>query len=295
MSYQNAGWQVKNDGSVADSEGRFDLCIPLKFLFGFAEDYNKILVNARHELILRRSNTDLNAVIQTNIAEPNAATRYEDIKITISRIEWLMPYVTLSDAYKIRLLNYLQKGRSIAMSFRGWELHEWPLVPSTRKNNWLVKTSNQLEKPRFMIIGFQTDKKKKEDADSSYFDHCKINNLRVYLNSQYYPYNNFNADFPKNQFSVVFENYINFYSSFYNVKSEIRMPILTKTDFGKSVTLFVIDCSKQNESLKNAPVDVRIEFESEYNIPENTAAYCLIIHDRIIEYNPMVGDVKKVI
>ena len=206
-----------------------------------------------------------------------------------------MPSVSLSDAYKIRLLNYLQKGKSIAMSFRGWELHEWPLVPSTRKNNWLVKTSNQLEKPRFMIVGFQTNRKNNNKLGASYFDHCNINNLRVYLNSQYYPYNNFNVDFTKNQFSILYENYINFYTSFYNTASEIHIPMLTKNDFLKEASIFVVDCSKQNESLKNAPVDVRIEFESEENIPANTTAYCLIIHDRIIEYNPMSGDVKKIV
>jgi len=38
---------------------------------------------------------------------------------------------------------------------------------------------------------------------------------------------------------------------------------------------------------------VRLEFETKDNFPELTTAYCLIIHDRIIEYNPMTGDVRK--
>ncbi len=41
------------------------------------------------------------------------------------------------------------------------------------------------------------------------------------------------------------------------------------------------------------PVDVRIEFESSENFPTPTAAYCLILHDRIIEYQPISGMVKK--
>ena len=57
--------------------------------------------------------------------------------------------------------------------------------------------------------------------------------------------------------------------------------------------LVVIDCSKQNDSLKNTPVDVRIEMESRNNWQQNTAVYCLILHDRIIDYNPTSGEVKK--
>jgi len=32
-------------------------------ILGFAEDYKKVVINAKHELVLRRSNTDVNAVL----------------------------------------------------------------------------------------------------------------------------------------------------------------------------------------------------------------------------------------
>ena len=57
--------------------------------------------------------------------------------------------------------------------------------------------------------------------------------------------------------------------------------------------LVVIDCSKQNDSLKNAHVDVRIEMESRSNWQPNTTVYCLILHDPIIDYNTTSGEVRK--
>jgi len=45
--------------------------------------------------------------------------------------------------------------------------------------------------------------------------------------------------------------------------------------------------------VKSSTVDLRIEFETHITIPEKTAAYCLILHDQIITYNPFNGDVKK--
>ena len=50
---------------MTGNAGNFDVSIPLSRIFGFAEDYQKIIVHTRHELILTRSRNDVNAVIQT--------------------------------------------------------------------------------------------------------------------------------------------------------------------------------------------------------------------------------------
>ena len=68
---------------------------------------------------------------------------------------------------------------------------------------------------------------------------------------------------------------------------------LSKSDFLQFPPLIAIDCLKQNESLKSGPVDILLEFESKENFPAQTAAYCLILHDRVIEYKPISGGIKK--
>jgi len=50
--------------------------------------------------------------------------------------------------------------------------------------------------------------------------------------------------------------------------------------------------SRQNKSVKSG-MDVRLEFEFKKNIPANTTAYCLITHDRVIEYSPMSSVIRK--
>ena len=107
-------------------------------ILGFAEEYHKIIVNCKHELVLTRSKSDINAIVQTELKE---------FKINLVKIEW--SYVLLSGKHKIHLLHYLpslQKESPINMSFRNWELYEYPLIPTTSQHVWTVKTSNQLEK-----------------------------------------------------------------------------------------------------------------------------------------------------
>ena len=278
-----SGW---NSTDCIDDKGNFEVILPLSLILGFAEDYQKIIVNAKHELVLTRSNTDRNAIIQT----PEAVTAKNTFKFTLSKIEWLMPIIILSTEKKASLLKFLENDPALTLSFRSWELYEYPQIPQTSKHIWTIKTSSQLEKPRYVILAFQTARNNELTANASEFDHCNIRNVKLFLNSQYYPYGDMNLDMNNNQFALLYEMFANFQASYYGRNIE---PIVNLTNFKNQAPLIVFDCSRQNEMLKSAPVDVRLELESREDFPKKTSALCLIIHDRIIEYKPISGDVKK--
>ncbi|XP_053597525.1 uncharacterized protein LOC103575946 [Microplitis demolitor] len=285
---ENVGWLSNDDTQLTNADGYFDILIPLNLLSGFAEDYQKILINVQLELVLTISNTDINAYIQ-NPAEGAAG---ENDKVTLQKIEWIVPYVTLSDKERIQVLNYITGDPSIPISFRTWELYEYPLLPATPRHIWAVKTSTQLEKPRYVVLGFQSARKNDARKNASQFDHCSIRNIKLFLNSQSYPYGDLNLMIDQNQYALLYSMYTNFQSSYYDKQSE---PLLAKKKFLDNAPLCVIDCSKQNEAIKSGPVDIRLEFESAVPFPPNTTAYCLVIHDRIIEYNPISSTVRKLI
>jgi len=46
---RNAGWDPWNPPN-----GYFNFCVSLNMLLGFCEDYRRVVINARHELILIR-------------------------------------------------------------------------------------------------------------------------------------------------------------------------------------------------------------------------------------------------
>lgn len=65
-NYNNVlfGWENSDALSVYNKTKRkFFAQIPLNRLFGFAEDYHKVIINARQELILLRSGTDVNCYV----------------------------------------------------------------------------------------------------------------------------------------------------------------------------------------------------------------------------------------
>ena len=284
---QNAGWYTDE---IIDANGNFDVSIPLSMLFGFAEDFQKIVCNARHDLILTRSHSDVNSITQTAAA---TVSEHNTFKFTINKIEWVIPYLIPADHNKAKLLRFLEKRPTLKMPFRSWELYEYPRLQHASKHIWNIKTSNQLEKPRYVILGFQTAANIPRIFNASSFKHCGINNARLFLNTQYYPYNNLNLDFEQNQYSLLYNMFLNFQSSYYGRRASESL--ISRNQFKNTSPLFIFDCSSQNESTKFGPVDVKIEFESRANIPENTTAFCLIIHDRVVEYKPLEGDVRVLI
>lgn len=144
-----------------------------------------------------------------------------------------------------------------------------------------------------MTEKLQTNKKNKNNESASKFDHCQLTNFKVHLNSEVYPYDNLNLSFDENRYSWLYHMYSIFQESYYGCTPS---PLLNMKEFKDIGPFVVIDCSNQNESIKAGPVDVRIEFETAANgIPDNTTAYCLLLHDRKVEFSPLSGEVRKMI
>ncbi|XP_011166079.2 uncharacterized protein LOC105200303 [Solenopsis invicta] len=181
-----------------------------------------------------------------------------------------MPHVMLNEVDKQSMLRTLQSGRYLSVSFCSWNLYEYPLLPSTTKHSWAVKTATQLEKPRYVIFALQTNRKNIVRANKRYFD----------------------TNFGKGKCALLCDMYARF-RPFYYQHDKCLEPMFDVAAF-KSYAMAVIDCSRQNESVKSATVDVRLEFKLKENAPANTSAYCLIIHDRVIEYFPLTNVMHKI-
>jgi hypothetical protein len=278
-----SGWSTTMSQPATVSNKNFSACLPLKRLLGLFEDYNKIMLGSKHELVLFRSKSDLNCM---TIPATN------DGKIIIEKIEWHIPHVYVNDDIKIKLLNAVKQSRTIDVPFRTWDLYELPSVRQNTYETWSVKTTSNVERPRYVIVGFQTKRKNEPTADCSKFDHCNLRNVKLYINSETYPYDNLNLKFAKDQYGEAYVQYVNFMKSYYGENTS--HPILSYAQF-KTYPLFVIDCSKQNETSKMGACNVRLELEGNTNFPADTIAYCLIIHDCLFTYNPFTTEVRKVI
>ncbi|KYN18664.1 hypothetical protein ALC57_09023 [Trachymyrmex cornetzi] len=268
MIMQNAGLIPfeYNAKSLMTPEGYFIFGVSLSMLFDFC-DYKRVIIKARHELILIRARYDNNCIVGDPVTEPT---------IELFKIQWRIPHVMLNDVSKLSMLRTLESGRYLCMTIYMWIPFSfyYPLLQNTTKHSWAIKTATQL-------------KKNIMKATKTYFDHRKLTNVKIYLNSEFYPYNDLNLNFDEYKTAVSYDMYVRFRTSYYQISWENRKTLLNMKNFLRGYTHVIIDCSRQNKSIKSGTVDVRLEFEFKENVPANNTAYCLIIHDCVIEYSPM--------
>ena len=100
---------------------------------------------------------------------------------------------------KLSMLRALENGHYL--SFRSWNLNEYPLLQNTIKHSWAVKMATQLKKSQYIIFVLQTDRKNVMSR-VSVFDDCNLSNVKIYLNSEFYPYDDLNLDFGKKRYAI---------------------------------------------------------------------------------------------
>ena len=277
----NAGFSVRRH-YIFSSEpvGTFSFRIPLKHIFGFCGDYDKIVYGLKHNLTLTRNN-DNDAIYRND--NDTAGAAMVDGRVILTEISWFMPHVTPADQYKMELYKIIERKEKIPVGYRMLQCDS-ASVPQAKNFSWRLSVKSSPEVPRFIIIGFQTDKINDQEQNPSIFDNVDINNIYAMLNSTRYPTVDYNIDFAKNMFSRVYGDAAEFRSKFFNMDELISNPNFTPLEYRLMYPLFLFDVSKQSEKLKYSTTDIQIKMNFKDNAPANTQVYGVIISDRLINF-----------
>ena len=277
----NAGFNVRRKYIFSsDPVGTFSFRIPLKHIFGFCEDYDKIVYGLKHNLTLTRNNND-DAIYRNN--NDTAGNAMVDGRVILTEISWFMPHVTPADQYKMELYKIIERKEKIPVGYRMLQCDS-ASVPQAKSFSWRLSVKSSPEVPRFIIIGFQTNKINNQQQNPSVFDNVDITNIYAMLNSTRYPTVDYNIDFAKNMFSRVYGDAAEFRTKFYNMDELISNPNITPADYKTMYPLFLFDVSKQSERLKYSTTDIQIKIDFRNNAPADTQVYGVIISDRLINF-----------
>ena len=175
----NTGFKNRQNYIITQSEdkGTFSFCIPLKHIFGFCDDYDKVLYGFKHTLTLNRK-SDSDAIFRT------AATAAG--KVSLSKLSLFMPHVTPSVMTSSNLYKIIESKVDVPFSFRARQC-DTIAVPVPNTFSWRLSARSADERPRYVIVGFQTNKDGSQELNPSVFDHCDLKNMYVTLNSERYP------------------------------------------------------------------------------------------------------------
>ena len=270
----NTGFKNRQNYIITQSEakGTSSFCIPLKYIFGFCDDYDKVLYGFKHTLTLNRSGND-EAIFKANGTIAG--------KVELSKLSLFMPHVTPSVMARNNLYKIIESKVDVPFSFRSRQC-DAVYVPVSNTFSWRLSARTSSERPRYVIVGFQTNKDGDQEKNPAVFDHCDLKNMYVTLNSERYPAVDYNLDFNNNKYSRAFRDAAKFDNRLYGVSDIIAQPNLTALNYRYICPLFVFDVSNQAERLKFTVLDVQIKATFNANVPAGTKAFAVVISDKLL-------------
>ena len=281
----NIGFKKRHDYIIqtAEPKGAFSFKIPLKHFLGFCEDYKKILYGMQQRLTLTRTN-DNNAIFRVNAVDAGT--------VEIESIRWFMPHVIPSDAYRLQLDKVIEKKEKMPVGYRMLQCDNTQVPAGNNTFTWRLGVKSSPDIPRFIIIGFQTNKNNNQETNPAIFDNLDVRNIYVTLNAKRYPDTDYENDFTKNRYSRIYGDATLFRKKFYNMDELISNSGINPPDYKNLFPLYLFDVSKQSEKLKTSVSDIHIK--ASFNgagVANNTIAYAVIISDRLFHF---VSDGSKI-
>ena len=226
-----------------DPKGTFSFKIPLKHFLGFCEDYKKILYGMQQRLTLTRTE-DNNAIFKIAAAPIGI--------VNIEKIRWFMPHVIPSDAYRLQLDKIIEKKEKIPVGYRMLQCDSTQVPAGNTTFTWRLGVKSSPDIPRFIIVGFQSNKNNDQITNPALFDNLNVRNIYVTLNAKRYPDTDYDNDFTKNQYSRIYGDATLFRKKFYNMDELVSNSGINPSDYKELFPLYLFDVSKQSEKLKTS-------------------------------------------
>ncbi|XP_065681601.1 uncharacterized protein LOC136095232 [Hydra vulgaris] len=252
----NAGFSARQQYIIQKptTKGSFGLNIPLRHIFGFCDDYEKVFYGLKHELFLLRASDD-NAIFK--------AAGVAAGKVNITRISLMMRRATPSAVADLELTKIIKSQETLDLGFRSRYLDKMN-VPQNTSFDWRLGVRTT-EKPRYILVSFQTNRERNQEQNSSIFDHCDLKNMWIELNEERNPATNYSLSFPNMKVTRAYRHASNFAEDYYNMTNLISLCGITPSDNKDLYPIMYFNVSKQSERMKDSIVDIRLK--AEFNTP----------------------------
>lgn len=222
---------------------KFSFNVPLSHIFGFMDDYNKILYGVRQSIRLKR-------LVDKDLMQVNSGVNKSDFSFSLDKMSLFMPVIKPSLETEIKLHEAIEAKTVMTILFRGRNTQT--IVPSPNSTNldWSLQTTTG--KPRYLIISFQKDNVKSK----ANFSNLKLNRIHVEVNTRRYPNQDIEIDYSEDKYSRIFKQTYDFKRKFYDTDDAISFSMLT---FKSLYPIYVIDISKHEDRTNMSAMDIKIK------------------------------------
>jgi len=194
-----------------------------------------------------------------------------------------MPNVLPADGEKFSIYKEIESKVSLPVAYRTKQCDTITVAEATTFA-WRLGVKNAPEKPKWIVIGFQTGKSGDQTQNPAIFDHVNLKYMYVMPNSTRYPAVDYNLTFANEQFSRAYGDASLFGIRCFGMDELITRSNISPADYKTLYPLFVFDVSKQSEKLKSSVVDVQIRAIFNQAVPAGTQSYAVVMSDKLLTF-----------
>ncbi|XP_065658177.1 uncharacterized protein LOC136082687 [Hydra vulgaris] len=170
VAADNTGFATRQQYIIKSltTNGTFSFCVPLRHIFGFCDDFDKVIYGLKHTIILTRQ-SDNPAIFRLSAAAAG--------KVNLTKISLFIPSVKPSFEEEKKIDYEIKRKVEAPLSFRMRQC-DTTTVQQVTIFGWQLSCA---EIPRYVIVGFQTNRNTGDQTiNSGLFDHCDLKNLKKF-------------------------------------------------------------------------------------------------------------------
>ena len=251
----NRDSQLKGD-HIAAQRGHMYMMIKMSDLFGFVNDLEKIIYGLGFELILKRNNND-RALYRVN-ANPGAVAN--DGNMEIRDISWCVPSIDPSNDNGI----IVQKGLNIKnnVDFSYYERKTfYKNVPNATNLLFDLGIESGMERPQYIIFGFENNNVNEQTHDASTFDVMNVTECYFKIGSEFYPGERMNINYGTNNYYDAFKQIVSLNKDYNGLPHNIK-PYINHRTFKSNYRIYVFDTRYQRDHIGPQPLQLNFKFSA---------------------------------
>ncbi|XP_065665674.1 uncharacterized protein LOC136087096 [Hydra vulgaris] len=177
-------------------------------------------------------------------------------KVDLQRVTLFIPHVQPALSQQNELLSIIASKATIPVAFRTRQCDSLE-ISQTLSTTWKLSVKTSSERPRYIVVGFQTNKNGDQTTNPAIFDHCDLKSIYVMLSSDKYTVTDYCLSFSNQQFSRAYRDAALFSEKYYGMNELITNSNIQPLDYKDLFPIFVIDVNNQPERYKSSVIDIQ--------------------------------------
>ena len=252
------------------------MMVKISDLFRFVNDLKKVIYGLGFKLVLKRNSND-RALYKVK-ADPRRVAN--DGNIEIRDISWCVPSIDPSNDNRIIVQKGLNKNNNIDFSY--YEIKTfYKNVPNA--TNFLLDHGMEsgMERPQYIIIGFENSNVNEKTHDASTFDIINVAECYRKIASEIYPEDRMNINSGTNNYNEAFKEIVNFNKDYTGLPHGIK-PYINNRKFKSSYRIYVFDTRYQNYHIGPQPIQLNFKFSVAV---ADVICHALVLTRKVISVN----------